>query len=76
MKTSWIAAIALALAGNALAQGGYPARPVTMVVGFAPGGGTDTVARIIARNLSESLGQRSEERRVGKECRSRWSPYP
>src|SRR2546430_4825758 len=24
---------------------------------------------------SDSLGQRSEERRVGKECRSRWSPY-
>ena len=28
------------------------------------------------RNLKESTGQlRSEERRVGKECRSRWSPY-
>lgn len=57
MKTAWIAAIALAAAGSALAQGSYPTRPVTMVVGFAPGGGTDTVARIIARNLSESLGQ-------------------
>ena len=52
-----IAALALAAAGSALAQGSYPTRPVTMVVGFAPGGGTDTVARIIARNLSESLGQ-------------------
>ena len=57
MKTAWIAAIALAVAGNALAQGSYPARPVTMVVGFAPGGGTDAVARIVAKNLSESLGQ-------------------
>jgi tripartite-type tricarboxylate transporter receptor subunit TctC len=57
MKSAWIAAIALALAGSALAQGSYPARPLTMVVGFAPGGGTDTVARIIAKNLSESLGQ-------------------
>jgi tripartite-type tricarboxylate transporter receptor subunit TctC len=57
MKTAWIAAIALAVAGSALAQGSYPTRPVTMVVGFAPGGGTDTVARIIAKNLSESLGQ-------------------
>jgi tripartite-type tricarboxylate transporter receptor subunit TctC len=57
MKTAWIAAIALAVSGSALAQGSYPARPVTMVVGFAPGGGTDTVARIIAKNLSESIGQ-------------------
>ena len=57
MKTTWIAAIALAVAGSALAQGSYPTRPVSMVVGFAPGGGTDTVARIIAKNLSDSLGQ-------------------
>ena len=57
MKSILIAALALAAAGSALAQGSYPTRPVTMVVGFAPGGGTDTVARIIARNLSESLGQ-------------------
>src|SRR6266478_5540331 len=29
----------------------------------------------VAAALSESIGFRSEERRVGKECRSRWSPY-
>ena len=40
---------------SALAQ--YPARPVRMVVGFPPGGGTDVVARIIAPGLSENLGQ-------------------
>jgi tripartite-type tricarboxylate transporter receptor subunit TctC len=57
MKTAWIAALAFAAAGGALAQGNYPTRPVAMVVGFAPGGGTDTVARIVAKNLSESLGQ-------------------
>jgi tripartite-type tricarboxylate transporter receptor subunit TctC len=57
MKAALIAAIALAVAGNALAQGSYPMHPITMVVGFAPGGGTDAVARIIAKNLSESLGQ-------------------
>lgn len=57
MRTLFIAAIALAAAGSALAQGSYPTRPVTMVVGFAPGGGTDAVARIVAKNLSESLGQ-------------------
>ncbi|MBI5910163.1 MAG: tripartite tricarboxylate transporter substrate binding protein [Betaproteobacteria bacterium] len=57
MKTALFAAIALAVTGSAMAQGSYPIRPVTMVVGFAPGGGTDTVARIVAKNLSESLGQ-------------------
>ena len=30
---------------------------------------------VIQRNLLENPGWRSEERRVGKECRSRWSPY-
>jgi len=57
VKAAWIASIALALAGSALAQGSYPTRPVTVVVGFAPGGGTDTVARIVAKNFSDSLGQ-------------------
>jgi len=57
MKRSILAAIALALAGGAHAQGTYPARPVTMVVGFAPGGGTDITGRTIAKKLSEYLGQ-------------------
>jgi tripartite-type tricarboxylate transporter receptor subunit TctC len=35
----------------------YPSRAVTSVVGFAPGGGTDTVSRIIAKTLGEQLGQ-------------------
>jgi tripartite-type tricarboxylate transporter receptor subunit TctC len=53
-----IAALSSALfAAVAAAQGGFPVRPVTMVVGFAPGGGTDTAARIIARAVSEGLGQ-------------------
>ena len=30
---------------------------------------------VIQRRLEVEIGQRSEERRVGKECRSRWSPY-
>ena len=37
--------------------GQYPARQITMMVGFAPGGGTDTTSRIIARRLAEALGQ-------------------
>src|SRR3954467_14928618 len=53
-----LAAIAaLAFSVCAFAQGSFPAKPVTTVVGFEPGGGTDTTARIIAPALSELLGQ-------------------
>ena len=31
--------------------------------------------KLTAGAFAESIGVRSEERRVGKECRSRWSPY-
>jgi len=48
---------AAAFCGAATAQAPFPSRPVTLTVGFAPGGGTDTSARIIARKLSENIGQ-------------------
>ena len=41
---------------SAIAQD-YPSRPVRLLVGFPPGGGMDTIARIIAPKLQESLGQ-------------------
>jgi tripartite-type tricarboxylate transporter receptor subunit TctC len=43
-------------ASGALAQA-YPARPVRVLVGFTPGGGTDIMARFLTPRLSEYLGQ-------------------
>lgn len=48
-------------AGPALAQAdaarGFPERPVRMIVPFGTGGGTDTIARVMAAKMSEALGQ-------------------
>lgn len=47
---------AVLIAPGAIAQP-YPAKPVRMIVGFPPGGGTDVVARVISQKLSEWYGQ-------------------
>jgi tripartite-type tricarboxylate transporter receptor subunit TctC len=54
MKLPWL--LAALLSFHALAQD-YPAKPIRMVVGFPPGGGTDVVARIITPRYGELLGQ-------------------
>lgn len=52
-----IALAAATLCGPALAQGRYPTKPVTLLVGFPPGGSTDFIGRLLAQKLTEVLGQ-------------------
>ena len=54
-----IAAGILGVASNSAAQAAdYPSRPIQLLVGFAPGGGTDLAARILAEFVSQRLGQK------------------
>jgi tripartite-type tricarboxylate transporter receptor subunit TctC len=51
------AVTAVSLASASVWSQTYPARPVRVIVTFAPGGPTDVAARLIAQKLSESLGR-------------------
>ena len=62
MRAAWNSvALALALAASYSISGSaaddYPSRPIRIIVPYAPGGGADTVARIVARRVSDTLGQ-------------------
>jgi len=49
--------IAAAFALQAPAQAAYPDKPVRVIVGFTPGGTTDVIARIMAKELTQALGE-------------------
>lgn len=57
LRASALAVSALLLAGAGHAQDFPPKKPVTLVVGFAPGGAADAAARLIAKKLGENIGQ-------------------
>jgi len=54
----------MTFAGTAMAQD-YPSKPITVVVPFAAGGPTDTVARLVAEVMSQDLGQQVVIQNVG-----------
>lgn len=58
------ALLAVGVSATATAQD-YPTRPITMVVPFAAGGPTDTVARLVAQSMSQTLGQQVVVENVG-----------
>ncbi|WP_299814138.1 tripartite tricarboxylate transporter substrate binding protein [uncultured Roseibium sp.] len=56
LAASVIGGLAVVSAGATIAED-YPTQPITLVVGFPPGGSTDVVARILAGHMSNTLGQ-------------------
>ena len=57
MRGSFVGLLALLLLPVPASAQDYPNRPIKVVVGFPPGGGTDVAARIVAAEMSKSLGQ-------------------
>ena len=59
MLKMWMAAagvVLLAVAGVAHAQA-FPTKPIKLIVGFAPGGAVDIIARAVGQQIGTTLGQ-------------------
>jgi tripartite-type tricarboxylate transporter receptor subunit TctC len=65
LSTALAVALTAASAPVPASAQNYPTHPVTMIVPFAPGGGTDVLGRIVGRRLSETLGQQVIVENVG-----------
>jgi len=57
LRTTTMTVAALCATGYVPAQDFPPRKPITLVVGFAPGGAADAAARLIAKKLGEDIGQ-------------------
>jgi tripartite-type tricarboxylate transporter receptor subunit TctC len=57
MTRRWLFAICLALGATGTSAQAFPARPIHLVVAFAPGGIADTIARTLGQKMSEKIGQ-------------------
>ncbi|WP_027011104.1 tripartite tricarboxylate transporter substrate binding protein [Comamonas sp. B-9] len=56
-RSALLALAMVAVGGAAQAQDPWPSRPITLVVPFPPGGPTDMVARVLAQQVGQQLGQ-------------------
>ena len=57
IRTAWVAALAFLAMPGLAADAQYPARPIRIIVTFAPGATTDVIARIVGQKMTESWGQ-------------------
>src|SRR5260221_14361367 len=53
---TWLAVLIASLAAGGAGAQPYPTKPVKIILGFAPGGGSDFIARVIAQKLTERIG--------------------
>ena len=57
MVRQWIVALGMALTWGLAAAQGFPSKPITIIVGVAPGGTLDALARLLAKGMAPILGQ-------------------